>query len=144
MHINKPMFIRFSNRLLSPILLKFSSPRNVRAIINIVIPLEFSLYIIPIVNYRSSGHIKSMLDRRHIKQMFDRYDAFNVSGKSIRSESTLSETNSSQVVSICCSQPGWCGHMWCIRNTRVGSLYYITVILIKRNRPVCSGWDVMV
>ena len=32
--------------------------------------------------------------------MLDRYDAFDVTSKSIRSESTLSETNSSQVVSI--------------------------------------------
>ena len=32
--------------------------------------------------------------------MLDRYDAFDVTSKSIRSESTLSETNSTQVVSI--------------------------------------------
>ena len=32
--------------------------------------------------------------------MLDRYDAFDVTSKSIRSESTFSETNSSKVVSI--------------------------------------------
>ena len=32
--------------------------------------------------------------------MLDRYDAFDVTSKSIRSISTLSETNSSEVVSI--------------------------------------------
>ena len=38
--------------------------------------------------------------------MLDRYDVFDVTSKAIRSESTLSETNSAKVVSICCSQPG--------------------------------------
>ena len=32
--------------------------------------------------------------------MLDRYEEFDVKSKSIRSESTLSDTNSSQVVSI--------------------------------------------
>ena len=33
-----------------------------------------------------------MLDLGHIKQMLDRYDVFDVTSKSIRSESTLSKT----------------------------------------------------
>ena len=54
----------------------------------------------------AAGIYKSKLDLGHIKQMLDRYDAFDVTNKSIRSESNLSETNSSQVLSICCSQAG--------------------------------------
>ena len=38
-----------------------------------------------------------MLDLGYIKQMLDRYDAFDVTSKSIRSESTLSETHSSKL-----------------------------------------------
>ena len=34
--------------------------------------------------------------------MLDRYDAFDVTSRSIRSESIQSEANSSQVVSISC------------------------------------------
>ena len=46
--------------------------------------------------------------------MLARYDAFDVISKSIRSESTLSETDSIQVVSICCSKPGWREQvLWC-------------------------------
>ena len=62
------------------------------------------------------GHMKTYvgpvtLHLRHAmtrltSQFTSRYDALNVTSKSIRSESTLSETNSSKVVSICCSQSG--------------------------------------
>ena len=43
---------------------------------------------------------------RLTSQFTSRYDAFDITCKSIRSEATFSETNSSQVVSICCSQSG--------------------------------------
>ena len=56
--------------------------------------------------FEAAGIYKLMLDLVHIKQMLDRYNVFDVTSKSIRSESTLSETNSSQVVSIRYSQPG--------------------------------------
>ena len=53
--------------------------------------------------FEAAGILKSMLNQVHIKQMLDRYDAFDVTSKSIRCESTLSVTNSSQVLSICMS-----------------------------------------
>ena len=44
--------------------------------------------------------------------MLDRYDAFDVTSKSIRSDSILSETHSSQVLSICCTTwVTWAGVM---------------------------------
>ena len=57
-----------------------------------------------------TSHLRHAMTRL-TSQFTSHYDAFDVTSKSIRSESTLSETNSSQVVSICCSQSGYRGQV---------------------------------
>ena len=58
--------------------------------------------------------------------MLNRYDAFDVTSKSIRSDS-------SQVVSICCSQSGWHGQVWGCK-----SWFTLKPIRPKAIRP---NWD---
>ena len=68
--------------------------------------------------------------------MLDRYDAFDVTSKSIRSESTLSETSSSRVKSICCLQPGWRGKVWWCKSS-----FTLKLIRPKSIRPNWGQFD---
>ena len=77
-----------------------------------------------------------MLDLGHIKTYVGRYDAFDVTSKSIRSTSTLSEINSSQVVQICCSLSGWRGQVWWYK-----SWFTLKLIRPKSIRPNWGQFD---